>query len=61
MKVECTVCKRTVGVVGDWNARQGQEDTVYRLVRHRANEKKIKGGKQVICAGTGVRIPVPVA
>lgn len=55
----CTVCNREVGVLADWNRRQGQQDEQYRVVRHRANEKYHKNGGNVICTGTGVRVLVP--
>lgn len=60
MKVTCTICRREVGVVSDWNRREGQQADEYRIVRHRATDKKNKNGRQEICPGTGVRIAVPV-
>lgn len=56
----CTVCGREVGVVSDWNRRQGQQTETFRVTRHRSNVVKVKGGRQEICGGTGLHVPAEV-
>lgn len=60
----CTVCKRTVGVLNNWNLRQAtQMDTVeWRISRHRATEQRLgdRYQRQQICRGSGVLVPPDV-